>query len=367
MVKKKSSSKSNNNDTRKLPAAVASPINFLDNEDSPARAVAIASTLTSSVVDVHPDAARHPIEHPSDLGGALGAAGQREAHARAFAIDATKDADDAESGVLALRAKHKKIFLMTAFGINPDGTKITDRTLVPETIPRYRSVKTVEQYEEMIYILSNWGDDDELALLPRDDPEYIRIIKFRKKNNKKGYNYASEYRVDIIENRDGSEKKLLVQKKSNKVVSHMLNVYDAIWEAHARIGHLGHDKTHDACMETHYSPTQQLVKIFCQGCFICLEKQPTIRPHKGAKKPIISSNFRDRFQVDLIDMRSIRKEDVYGQMMRWIMTVKDHSTGLIWLSALPYKRAAFVAHELEKYFGLVGYPQIFHTGTFSRR
>ncbi len=47
------------------------------------------------------------------------------------------------------------------------------------------------------------------------------------------------------------------------------------------------------------------------------------------------------------------------------MTVKDHSTGLIWLAALPYKRADFVAFELEKYFGFVGYPHIFHTGTLS--
>ena len=47
--------------------------------------------------------------------------------------------------------------------------------------------------------------------------------------------------------------------------------------------------------------------------------------------------------------------------MRWILTVKDHSTGLIYLSCLPRKAARFVAYELERYFGFVGYPQIFHT------
>ncbi len=47
--------------------------------------------------------------------------------------------------------------------------------------------------------------------------------------------------------------------------------------------------------------------------------------------------------------------------MRWIMTVKDHSTGLIWLSALPFERAKYVAFELEKYFGFVGYPEILNT------
>ena len=47
--------------------------------------------------------------------------------------------------------------------------------------------------------------------------------------------------------------------------------------------------------------------------------------------------------------------------MRWILTVKDHSTGLIYLSSLPFKEARFVAYKLERYFGFVGYPQIFHT------
>ena len=42
------------------------------------------------------------------------------------------------------------------------------------------------------------------------------------------------------------------------------------------------------------------------------------------------------------------------------MTLKDRSVGLIGLCALPKKKASFVAYELEKYFGFVGYPQIFH-------
>jgi hypothetical protein len=49
-------------------------------------------------------------------------------------------------------------------------------------------------------------------------------------------------------------------------------------------------------------------------------------------------------------------------MQHWIMIVKDHSTGLVYLAALPRKTAVFAANELEKYFGFVGYPHIFHTG-----
>ncbi len=60
-------------------------------------------------------------------------------------------------------------------------------------------------------------------------------------------------------------------------------------------------------------------------------------------------------------MRALQKPDIYGHLQKWIITVRDHLTGLIYLSSLPLKKAIYVAFELEKYFGLVGYPQIFHT------
>ncbi len=52
-------------------------------------------------------------------------------------------------------------------------------------------------------------------------------------------------------------------------------------------------------------------------------------------------------------------------MQRWIMTVKDHSTGLVYLCMLPRKKAIFVAAKLEKFFGFAGYPKIFHIGVYT--
>jgi hypothetical protein len=46
---------------------------------------------------------------------------------------------------------------------------------------------------------------------------------------------------------------------------------------------------------------------------------------KRAKKPILSSEFRDRFQVDLIDMRRMKKWDVYGQMqLDYVFSAMKH-------------------------------------------
>jgi hypothetical protein len=119
------------------------------------------------------------------------------------------------------------------------------------------------------------------------------------------------------------------------------------------------------CTSMFYSPTYELCKLFIADCFVCHEKHPSVPATKGAKKPILPSKFRDRIQVDLIDMRAMRKRDIHGSMQRWIMTVKDHSTGLVYLCALPRRKASFVAAELEKYFGLINCPEIFHTGVYT--
>ena len=47
--------------------------------------------------------------------------------------------------------------------------------------------------------------------------------------------------------------------------------------------------------------------------------------------------------------------------MLWVMTTKDHATGLTHLCALPRKQPKLVAYRLQKLFGLIGCPRIFHT------
>jgi hypothetical protein len=86
------------------------------------------------------------------------------------------------------------------------------------------------------------------------------------------------------------------------------------------------EKTLANCLPMYYSPTFELFTFFCMDCFVCHEKHPNVPPTKGAKKPILSLESRDRIQVHLIDMRAMRKRDIYENMQRWIMTVKDHST-----------------------------------------
>ncbi len=47
-------------------------------------------------------------------------------------------------------------------------------------------------------------------------------------------------------------------------------------------------------------------------------------------------------------------------LKRWILTLKDHATALVYLYALQRKRANLIAYKLQEIFGIIGYPMIFH-------
>ena len=89
-------------------------------------------------------------------------------------------------------------------------------------------------------------------------------------------------------------------------------------------------------------------------------QKPSPQELRGSIKPIFSKNFRDTLQVDLIDFCRLRKRDPFGVLMRWVMTLKDHATGLTFICALPRKQAHLVAYKLQEIFGLIGFSEI-HT------
>ena len=277
------------------------------------------------------------------------------AQAIAAANEAVADAAKINSAHAEIVNQHRKLFLAKAFRINPDGTPINNPALqLTDAAPEYKSVKSLQQYNYIIYCLTHWGDNATLKTLPDDEAQKVKAFRMKNRN---GYNYEKMYALQETKSPDGTSKILLVHKKNNGIVSHMLDIFDVIHEAHCRMGHMRIEKTLANCRPQFFSPTYDLCKLYIEDCYV----QPSIPLRKGAKKPIISSHFRDRIQVDLIDMRTMRKHDVYGLMKRWIMTVKDHSTGLVYLASLPQKKAEYVAAELENYFGFAGFPHILHT------
>jgi hypothetical protein len=113
--------------------------------------------------------------------------------------------------------------------------------------------------------------------------------------------------------------------------------------------------------EQYFNCTQRPVTIYYMICFTCTRKNPITKPARGSRKPILSKAFCNRFLLDLIDFCKLRERDPFDVLMRWVVTIKDHCTGLVYLYALPRKHPKLAAFKLQEIFGSISYPKIIHT------
>jgi hypothetical protein len=120
---------------------------------------------------------------------------QRTIQAAAVARDAVADAADINNAHATIVAQHREMFLARAFGINPDGMPIIDPSVLPKRLKRYKSVKSVEQYNYIIKVLTNWGDNAVLKEATPDDPNANACRNYRKENIQ-GYSYIKQFAIE---------------------------------------------------------------------------------------------------------------------------------------------------------------------------
>lgn len=249
--------------------------------------------------------------------------------------------------------KHRALFMEQAFSnIEQDADE-----------NRKSNVRPQSELDEISSILTNWGVGINLKQVT-DDTIRKKLTKFRREN-KVGAHHITRYHSEEITLPTGERRTILHRIEKNKVGRIVLSrerIFDAINEWHRDGGgHFGQERTWTACRNKYWNCSQHLVRLFCELCPECFQKNPTIKAQKGSRKPIRSRTFRERFQIDLIDMRKLRRRNPYGVLMRWIITIKDHATGYTMIDCIPRKSARFVAHVLQSFFGHVGYPFVFHT------
>ena len=265
--------------------------------------------------------------------------------------------DDISHGI---KMRHRKAFMAKAF---PDlGDKYQGNAQSQSA--SIKSCRPQSEVDYIIHVLNNWEKGIEVNRMA-PGPDRDNLIHFRRQH-RAGNKYIHQYVTEDIW-APGDEYPRTILRKNNKdgtpgrIVVSREHLFDAIDEWHEHSGHLGQERTWKYCKSKYANVTQDHVKFYCQTCFTCMKKNPVTRNEKGSRKPIFSRNFRDRFQIDLIDFRKLRKRDPFGVLMRWVMTLKDHATGLTHICALPRKRPMLIAYKLQEIFGLLGYPKIFHT------
>jgi hypothetical protein len=140
-------------------------------------------------------------------------------------------------------------------------------------------------------------------------------------------------------------------------------VFDAIYAAHMCVGHRGLKSTGQMGRKTIWNIPEKYVNMYIKGCLTCKERNTKQEQEHKASSPLegslatnCSNKYRDLFQVDFINMSSNPKMNAFG-VMNWVVIVRDHFTGIVFLDCIPRKTPNFVALVLDRAFGYMGYPQ----------
>ena len=150
----------------------------------------------------------------------------------------------------------------------------------------------------------------------------------------------------------------LIKKQSSSSTStlyfvHVEEMFDIIKRIHIATGHGGRDKMLKVIVQKYANITSQAVELYKSLCVECMKKRKRVTTKGVVVKPILTSEYGSRGQVDLIDMQSMP-----SAQFKWIMVYQDHLTKFCILRPLSSKRAAEVAHQLMDIFLLMGAPHI---------
>lgn len=128
-------------------------------------------------------------------------------------------------------------------------------------------------------------------------------------------------------------------------------LYEKLYDYHVnKTGHGGRVKM-EAALRNKLSIPRPAIEFFIQCCKSCNEKKHG--KQKIVVRPIVSKDFNERGQVDLIDFQSLP-----DKQYKWIMNYQDHSTKFLFLRPMETKRAEEVASNLLSIFLLIGAPKI---------
>ena len=131
------------------------------------------------------------------------------------------------------------------------------------------------------------------------------------------------------------------------------DTYDIISRAHIATGHGGRDRMLKHLSGKYANITSDAVELYKSYCLVCQEKRKRPKTTGVVVRPILSSEFNSRSQIDLIDMQSSPHDQ-----FKWIMVYQCHLTKFVILRPLSSKRAAEVAYQLLDIFLLFGAPAI---------
>ena len=208
------------------------------------------------------------------------------------------------------------------------------------------SILSKEKYDAIVGVLLSWNE--------YTVPEKKKI----------GYRIAQKYYVISLE---GKKPELYWKKnktdaredKSNnhERVLHKENIFDAIRKTHEEAIHAkGRTLTHKIREKYGKSIPQWVLKLFTDLCPHCIEMREVRKSQVAGHKPILSNQFGERGQADLIDYQSLEFNGY-----KYLLVYQDHCTKFVECCPLKNKRKRTTSRALIDIFTSIGAPRILHT------
>ena len=145
--------------------------------------------------------------------------------------------------------------------------------------------------------------------------------------------------------------------KNGKLVIEKNSIFDFIKQAHTACGHGGIKRTrHELFVVRNIeNVTYRQISKFISLCEICQKKKQKFKKqNSSSSSSILSTQFGERGQVDLIDLSMHPTEEGY----KYILNYQDHLTKFLMLRPLKSKRSHEVNECLLNIFTIIGAPKI---------
>ena len=129
---------------------------------------------------------------------------------------------------------------------------------------------------------------------------------------------------------------------SDKRVLAIEDIYDVLLCTHIEHNHVRKLGLHKCVSGLYHGITEKACNIFLQGCEECHLRKVKNSVKSLVVKPISSTRFLSRCQVDLIDFRDMSDEhnkSDSGVPFKWLLVYQDHFTKYLLLRPLKHKSA----------------------------
>jgi hypothetical protein len=250
------------------------------------------------------------------------------------------------------RNEHREKFNLEAFQttFQPNDKPI-------ESTKTRRKVYTKKEYDEIWRLVKYWdvieGHFDPIANV------HVTQAALRKSGRRNWCNDRIRYRIEPVTVPGGEQPVEHLQHYDGKrdawrVVIHQEMVFDAIYNCHIAVHHQKKKKTWELAVKVYDNITEDLCKIFIDGCPTCCGEQRRVVFRRSDST---GSQFRDVYTACVVDYSTTPATDVNGHQMGFVLVLRDNETKFIVLRPIEDTSPMVLQYELSLMFATLGGPR----------